>query len=242
MRCERSTMISKVEDLTGQVFGYLKVIERAPDSISKGGHKKVCWLCDCQLCGNNKIATAQGLKRGTTKSCGCYRSKKGAEARNKKNCVICGKEFECPPSDKTNTCSKECRKENARRRSTGRVFNNSVKQKLSKKAKGRDMTELQVLAVSAAMISPKSGKFETNINAMDWHIISPGGKHYEFHSLHHWLRENGRELFGCEPDSVEFKRVCSGLSGAKRAMLGKTANCCTYKDWRVIPTDDDYTK
>lgn len=33
-----------------------------------------------------------------------------------------------------------------------------------------------------------------------------------------------------------------GLSNAKRAMLGATCSCTTYKGWRVIPTESDEVK
>ena len=164
------------------------------------------------------------------------------QVRNKKNCIVCGKTFECPPSNKTVTCSKECRKEHARQRNIGKVLSDDVKKKMSNKAKGRDMSELQQLAVEAAKRSPNSGRFETNVNAINWHLISPEGKHYSFHSLNLWLRENCLELFGCEPDSRGYTNVRAGLSNAKRAMLGKKYPCCTYKGWRVIPTNDDRKK
>lgn len=96
--------------------------------------------------------------------------------------------------------------------------------------------------MEAVKQSPNSGKFETNVNAIDWHLVSPTGEHYYFHSLNFWLRKNGRELFGCEPNSREYNNVRSGLSGAKRAMLGKKYKCCTYKGWQVIPTEDDLQK
>mgnify|MGYP000311522779 CR=1 FL=1 len=38
------------------------------------------------------------------------------------------------------------------------------------------------LGTPAAQKSPKSGKFLTNINAKDWHLISPDGKEYKFES------------------------------------------------------------
>ena len=231
--------MAKAEDLSKKVFGYLKVKEKSDDHVSKSGQKKVCWLCECQLCGNEKVVTAQDLKRGTVISCGCYQSYKGKLSRNKKVCIICGKKFECPPSDKTVTCSSECRKEYAKQRNTGRIFSDESKKKISEKANGRDLSELQPIAVEAAKRSPNSGRFETNVNAIDWHLISPEGKHYYFHSLNLWLRENCLELFGCEPDRREYNNVRSGLSGAKRAMLGRKYPCCTYKGWQVIPTNDD---
>lgn len=56
----------KFEDLTGQKFGRLTVIERAPN---KNG--RTAWVCKCN-CGNEKIVISKSLKDGNTKSCGCY--------------------------------------------------------------------------------------------------------------------------------------------------------------------------
>lgn len=156
-----------------------------------------------------------------------------------KICKICGASFNSSPSDKKVTCSDACRRKYAVIRSTGRRKNAAEKHKISSAAKGRDMSTLQKLGTAAALKSPKSGRFETNVNAVDWHLISPDGKHYQFHSLMHWLRENGKELFGCEPDTREFNNVRSGLCNAKQSTLGGTYRCTTYKGWQVLPTDQD---
>ena len=66
--CRRSELIHKYkfEDLTGQRFGRLTVIERAPSkNITR-------WKCHCD-CGNDIVTTANNLKRGHTTSCGCFR-------------------------------------------------------------------------------------------------------------------------------------------------------------------------
>lgn len=163
--------------------------------------------------------------------------------KNQKTCIICGKLFYSSPSQKKVTCSVECRKQHAKNRVTGKKLSEETKKKISEKAKGRDTSESRQKATQGAMKSPKSGRFITNINAKDWHLISPEGKHYYFHSLNFWLRENCRELFGCEPDSREFINVRAGLSGAKRATMGKSSyRCTTYKGWRVIPTEGDMVK
>lgn len=105
------------------------------------------------------------------------------------------------------------------------------------------MNEWQRTGVEAAKKSPNSGRFETNVNAKDWHLISPDGKEFYFHSLNFWLRENCRELFGIEQDEKEIKKIANGFRMAKRATLGKIKKsqrpCCTYKGWEVIPTNDD---
>ena len=58
-------------DLTGQRFGRLTVIKEADKYISPQRLKFVQWLCKCD-CGNDTIVLATNLKKGTTKSCGCY--------------------------------------------------------------------------------------------------------------------------------------------------------------------------
>ncbi len=67
--CLKKERISQaqVEDLTGQVFGFLLVEEL--DSIAKNRQCK--WRCKCLLCGGKTIVFASNLKRHHTISCGC---------------------------------------------------------------------------------------------------------------------------------------------------------------------------
>lgn len=58
------------QDLTGQVFGRLKVIERA---VNRG--RATRWLCLCE-CGNTSEPSASHLKSGHTISCGCVTAEK----------------------------------------------------------------------------------------------------------------------------------------------------------------------
>lgn len=154
-----------------------------------------------------------------------------------RKCVVCEKEFKCSPSDKTVTCGKECSKINKSRTHMGKsiYWNDESRNKLSKRGQTKNLK----LGTAAALKSPKAGRFASNVNAKNWHLISPEGEHYYFQSLNFWLRNNCLELFGCQPDSHEYLNVRSGLSGAKRAVLGGSYKCCTYKGWRVIPTDSD---
>lgn len=55
------------EDLTGQRFGKLTVLSRAPNQNSR-----VYWKCRCD-CGNGHIVSAHELKAGKCTSCGCNR-------------------------------------------------------------------------------------------------------------------------------------------------------------------------
>ena len=60
-------MINVFKDLTGQMFGKLKVIERAENK----GHQTY-WLCECQCINKiQKVVRASHLKSGRIQSCGC---------------------------------------------------------------------------------------------------------------------------------------------------------------------------
>lgn len=75
--------MSRLIDLTGQKFGRLTVIKRAPNKILPGGQQKTQWECKCD-CGNITIVLGYLLKNGETKSCGCLNSELTSK-RNKEN-------------------------------------------------------------------------------------------------------------------------------------------------------------
>jgi hypothetical protein len=69
--CSRyCSSLSRQEDLTGKRFGRLKVL-----NIDTSNKKRVCWICQCD-CGNKITVFAFNLKKGNTKSCGCFRKEK----------------------------------------------------------------------------------------------------------------------------------------------------------------------
>ena len=79
-----------MEDLTGQKFGRLTVInrdlERDEKELRQGKRRgNVHWLCRCD-CGNEKLSSVTGwqLKSGHTQSCGCLNSEITAE-RNRRD-------------------------------------------------------------------------------------------------------------------------------------------------------------
>lgn len=57
--------MGKLIDLTGQTFGRLTVLRRAPDH-----RERVYWECRCQ-CGNTTVVGGTALRRGNSHSCGC---------------------------------------------------------------------------------------------------------------------------------------------------------------------------
>ena len=62
--------MSHIKNEVGNCYGYLTVIQQAE---SKKG--KAAWLCQCK-CGNQIVVTGDALRRGNTKSCGCYQKEK----------------------------------------------------------------------------------------------------------------------------------------------------------------------
>ena len=61
--------------MAGEKFNRLTVISR----YYKEGNKKTLWLCKCD-CGNEVIAEGYQIRKGYTKSCGCYVKEKFLKA------------------------------------------------------------------------------------------------------------------------------------------------------------------
>lgn len=75
--------MGKFIDMTGQRFGRLTVIKRAKNHIQPNGVNVVMWECKCD-CGNEIIVSGMSLRRGDTKSCGCFH-KECASNQGRKN-------------------------------------------------------------------------------------------------------------------------------------------------------------
>lgn len=79
--------MAKREDLTGQRFGRLTVIEPAPtryivhykqDGTPPKMRGYTMWKCRCD-CGAERIVYSNNLKAGAVKSCGCLRKELTAD-------------------------------------------------------------------------------------------------------------------------------------------------------------------
>lgn len=57
------------KDLSGQKFGKLTALERAPDHVQPNGAKRVMWKCRCD-CGRITFVDAHNLRSGNSKTCG----------------------------------------------------------------------------------------------------------------------------------------------------------------------------
>jgi hypothetical protein len=63
--------MKKPNDLNGQIFNNLRVIE-----FSQVKNKNSHWMCECLVCGSTTEVSRPNLKSGNTKDCGCLKSEK----------------------------------------------------------------------------------------------------------------------------------------------------------------------
>lgn len=63
-----------MNNIIGQRFGRLVVVEKSNDYVSPSGQHLSRYLCRCD-CGNTKTVIANNLKRGKVASCGCIRTR-----------------------------------------------------------------------------------------------------------------------------------------------------------------------
>lgn len=199
----RQTM-SRPKDMTGQRFGQLVVIRRAP---SRDG--RTYWLCRCD-CGEEVEVNRSNLISGRQTSCGKHRINPRLEDLTGKSfgdltvlrhvgqrgnntiwqCrCICGKITEVAANNLKNghTTSCGCRQE-----------------------KEWYSPEKRIAALRA---SPNTGRFETNRAARDWILVSSEGKHYDVHNLTHFVR-NHPELFDITEDDADVNRAVKRLADA----------------------------
>ena len=72
----------RIKDLSGEKFGMLTILK-----FSHTKNNRSYWLCYCD-CGKNKIVSANNLKYGTTKVCGCLKNKRYDETAEFGKCTI----------------------------------------------------------------------------------------------------------------------------------------------------------
>ena len=154
-----------------------------------------------------------------------------------KKCIVCGKKFKAPPSAKKVTCSKECLKIRRSQISRGKKMSETAVERMSARAKSRGFTDNLKKGTQAAMASPKAGRFDTNINAKDWILISPFGETYKCHSLTNFIRKNP-QLFDIDGSDEEVNRVAAGIRTIKGNMKHNRRGH-SYHGWTLeLPSEN----
>ena len=81
-------IVSQIKNEIGNTYGYLTVIERAPNN--KDG--RAMWKCKCK-CGNEVIISGKHLRSGNTKSCGCYQKERATQSNLLRGGDLTGQRF-----------------------------------------------------------------------------------------------------------------------------------------------------
>lgn len=153
-----------------------------------------------------------------------------------RQCVICGKSFDCYPSDNKVTCSKDCRRERQRRlvKASPVKWGPEARERASRKGQTANLS----LGTAAAQASPLAGRYETNQEAKTWILVSPAGEEIVVKNLLLWAREN-TALFGkpagdksAEQISKGFGAIAQTLKG-NRSVPGKPRGAMTYFGWTL---------
>lgn len=228
-------------NLVGQHFGFLRVLRESDTPyITPGSGKKIRrWVCLCERCGNEITMLQNTLK--AAKSCGCVRAERIREkaSKNIKKCVICGREFEAPPSSKKITCSKECSTIRKERTHTGLHFKVSEQGRLGMKKSGEKLLRARktaLLASSASMKLPESQKGSQNRTCKVYLLKSPDNTLVRAVGLLPWAREN---YYLFEPASTDIEATARRIANGLRAIISNSASrrehpVSFYKGWQIL--------
>lgn len=80
--------MGQLKNEIGNTYGYLTVIDRAPNNKVR----RAMWKCKCK-CGNEAIVSGERLRSGCTKSCGCYQKERTIESNLIRGGDLIGKRF-----------------------------------------------------------------------------------------------------------------------------------------------------
>lgn len=82
--CKKLPRVIRISDMSGQRYGRLLVLKRAPSRKRPSGGCITFWLCKCD-CGAEKEIQSEALKKGKSQSCGCLRHELICARRAEKN-------------------------------------------------------------------------------------------------------------------------------------------------------------
>lgn len=211
-------------------------------SFTGGHHATFC--PDCRKVRKRKqAAQAQARRRAGT-------SGKRLE-RNRKTCVVCGTEFECPPSAKTVTCSPVCRSLRAKssmkhRWATEpgrlRADESSIRKRTENPVWREKAKASAKRASDASLLLPESQRGPQNRTAKNWILIDPDGNHIEVTNLLDWAREY-YDFFEPDSDDIDLsaRRIANGfraIAGYMRGVPSCKRPVTSYKGWGLyaLPT------
>lgn len=162
----------------------------------------------------------------------------------RRRCVICGAEFDTPPSNNKTTCSPACSRLRKSQSHKGKHNRWSEEAKASARAAAEKTGNLQY-GSAAALRLPEGQRGPQNRNALIWHLIDPEGDPITVVNLQDWARQHAQDYFGMEPTDRSAASIASGFRQIKRSMEGKLrrkngapVSLSTYKGWGLRAWED----
>lgn len=151
----------------------------------------------------------------------------------RKTCLICGKEFNAPPSG-AQTCSRKCANRLKSRSHTG-VSRGSWHQ--NPHAVARNLPRLQAqAAANLERISnnPANQRGPNHHAAAKWVLQDPDGQLWHIINLRDWSRTHAH-LFGLDDGEHGAELVSAGIRQVKQYMLGRRKTPApAYKGWTLV--------
>ena len=137
----------------------------------------------------------------------------------RRRCVICGAEFDTPPSNNKITCSKACSRVRKSQTHTGKSNVWSAEKRDSARQAATRTGNLKHGA-AAALKLPEGQRGPQNREAKIWYLRDPEGNEVVAVNLLDWARQHVSD-FGMEPTDRSARSIASGFRQIKRSMDGK---------------------
>lgn len=160
-----------------------------------------------------------------------------------RKCVICGAEFNTPPSNNKCTCSPACSSAWRSQQHKGRHNRWSAAAKRNA-ATAAERTGNLAHGTKAALALPEGQRGPQNRNAKIWHLRTPDGEPVVVTNLTDWARQHTSD-FGMEPTEQSAAAISSGFRQIKRSMEGhfrrangKLCTVSTYKGWTLLAWEE----
>ena len=156
----------------------------------------------------------------------------------RKTCVICGSEFEAPPSSKKVTCSPECRSKRAALSARkGHKWSSDARARRSRDPLVQErMEKLQAVGAAAALELPEGQRGPQHRASKVWILVDPSGSKIEVTNLLDWARDH---YYLFEPDGdpdAAAHRIAAGFGAIVSSMRGcpsRRRAVYQYKGWSL---------
>ena len=159
-----------------------------------------------------------------------------------RQCVICGAEFDTPPSSNKRTCSPACSAA-WRQQHKGRHNKWSASAKRNAAAAAEKKPGIWPTA-RRPHLHYRRARGPQNRNAKIWHLRTPDGEPVVVTNLTDWARQHTAD-FGMEPTEASAAAISSGFRQIKRSMEGKfrrangqPCTVSTYKGWTLVAWEE----